>query len=205
MKKLGICLILICLCGCLSACTKSEESALKPVEPEQLLKSIEDKCDCRKCPDIDPYLENHNEFLGSDSQMLYFSDKALESLYKRYDELCTKIINNFKEDKGFVTAFKKDIAAFKKYRETQSNMIYPRQGTTLTYGTMYEYTLWGYNYSLTVQQIENTKRNVEMYCDSNSAFLKDDSVCSEDRINEMFESVKLKTPKPVISTPYDKK
>lgn len=157
--------------------------------------------DCRDCPDIEPYIEEHNRFWGSNSQMIYWADKTKESLYKRYDILCKDIISSFKEDEVFIKAFKNDVEAFKNYRDTQNKLSFPDENR---YGLMAEYSKWGSDYVLTVQHIEELKNKISTYCFHNSAFLKNVNVCSDENIDKIFDKVKLKEPKPVISTPYDK-
>lgn len=157
--------------------------------------------DCRQCPDIDPYLEDHKEFWGSNSQMIYWGNKTLESLYARYDAFCEEIIENFKEDKNFIAAFKADIKAFKEYRDSQRNLMFPRAEN---YGLHAEYAKWASDYTITVQHIENLKSKIDMYCFHGEALLNDTSVCSDDNIDKIFSKLKLKAPKPVILTPYDK-
>lgn len=182
------------LCGCANKNVSNSGDVAEAVKTEC------EKLDCNKCPDIEPYLEGHNEFWGSQSQMIYWGDKTLESLYKRYDELCNKIIETFKEDEDFVKAFKKDIEAFKNYRNTQRDLIFPR---TINYGTIQPNIEWGTDYSLTVGHIEELKGKIGLYCIHNGALLRDDSICSDENINNIFEAVKLKEPKPIIPTPYD--
>ncbi len=141
-------------------------------------------------PDITPYLEPHEEFTGSYTQMYSYQAKTMVSLNKRYDLLCKRIVENFKEDKLFVEAFKNDIEAFKVYIETQNAVALPRNPQE--YGFMYYNMKWENDYRLTVLQIENTYKNIVAYCDFNSAFLKDSSVCSQERISKMFKGLKLK-------------
>ncbi len=155
---------------------------------------------CKDCPDIEPYIEEHNRFWGSNSQMLYWASKTKESLYKRYDILCQDIIENFREDEFFIKAFKNDIKAFENYRNAQKQILFPKENG---FGIMREYAEWSSDYSLTVQHIENLKEKVFTYCSYNSVFLKNESVCSNENIDKIFDKVKLKSPKPIISTPYD--
>lgn len=156
---------------------------------------------CKDYPNIDPYLEGHNEFLGSDSQMIYWAHKTKDSLYTRYDKLCKNILETFKQDKEFVQAFKKDMAAFEVYRNTQKELEFPKDKD---YGTMREYAEWSSDYKLTVIHIEQLKQKISAYCDCNSSFLQNKDICSKENIDKMFDSIKLKEPKPFISTPYDK-
>lgn len=199
MKNTFLVLLFVCIILLTSSCAKISAEP----KTEMPSKSQCEKQDCNNCPDIEPYLEGHNEFWGSNSQMIYWSDETLKSLYSRYDKLCEKIVDNFKEDKSFVEAFKKEKVMFENYRESREQLVRPRQDNYGMY--MPIYSKWGYDYSLTVEQIERTKKNIFNYCDVNSVFLKNPDVCSEQKINSMFDEVKLKTPKPIISTPYDEK
>lgn len=147
-------------------------------------------CDCKNCPDISPYLEPHKEFTGSYSEMYDYQQKTIESLYKRYDILCKRIINNFKGDKEFIEHFQKNNDNFKLYRDEQGYTVFPKD--PINYGFMYHDLKWGIDYTLTVFQIERIRENVYMYCEMNSEKLKDSSVCSENRLNKLFEGMKLK-------------
>lgn len=108
MKNTFLVLLFACVIPLTSSCAKisAEPKTEKPVVSQC------EKQNCNNCPDIEPYLEGHNEFWGSDSQMIYWNDATLKSLYSRYNKLCEKIIDNFKEDKSFVEAFKKEKVMF---------------------------------------------------------------------------------------------
>lgn len=142
-----------------------------------------------KYPDLAPYLEPHEEFSGDYSEMYAYQVKTMNSLDKRYDELCRKILENFKEDKNFTSAFKEDIKAFKKYRLTQDKLVHPRHPQS--YGFMYYNIKWENDYTLTVIQIENIYKKIVAYCDFNEVFLENDSVCSPESIELLFNGVKF--------------
>lgn len=195
MKKITFVIAILSMASLCSACHKNT-AAIEAARFAQAKPSTTGA----KCPDIEPYIEEHNEFHGSDTQMLYWSKLALQSLYARYDKLCKKIETDFKDDKAFIKAFKEDRTMFEKRRDAREALVRPHSGN---FGLMPEFDKWGYDYSSTVEQIEKTKRNLLEYCEYNSDLLKDKSVCTEEKINKMFEEIKLKTPKPLITTPYD--
>lgn len=144
---------------------------------------------CETYPDTKPYLESHNNFSGDYAEMYSYQVKTINSLYKRYDELCDRILKNFKEDKTFISAFKEDIENFRKYRSSQDKLVHPRHPQE--YGLMYYNIKWENDYTLTVIQIENIYKKIIAYCEFNEAFLNDASVCSKEKIESLFHGIKL--------------
>lgn len=203
--------VLACIFGNFNAGADVDTS--KPSDNVKNLKSVDNadnlklintgkKYDCKTCPDVEPYIEEHNEFWGSNLQMIYWAQETLKSLYDRYEKLYNDILKTYAEDKDFIDALKADKKVFEAYRDTQKKLVYPRNEN---YGMMQHFSNWESDYTLTVIHIERLKRKISLYCFNNSALLKDENVCSEENINKKFDSLKLKEPKPIITTPYDKK
>ena len=199
--------VLACIFGNFNAGADVDTS--KPSDNVKNLKSVDNadnlklintgkKYDCKTCPDVEPY----NEFWGSNLQMIYWAQETLKSLYDRYEKLYNDILKTYAEDKDFIDALKADKKVFEAYRDTQKKLVYPRNEN---YGMMQHFSNWESDYTLTVIHIERLKRKISLYCFNNSALLKDENVCSEENINKKFDSLKLKEPKPIITTPYDKK
>lgn len=183
-------------------CIFENFSVKASVDDLKITDNVKEQCNCKNYPDIEPYIENHNEFWGSNAQMIYWSKETLKSLYKRYEKLYVDIIRTYAEDAEFIDVLKTDKKAFENYRNTQKKLVYPH---VEHYGIMKEYYDWNSDYTLTVQHIEQLKQKINSYCLIHSSLLKDDSICKKENVNKIFDSIKLKKPKPIISTPYDKK
>ena len=104
-----------------------------------------------------------------------------------FDKICNQIIENFKADENFISAFKADKEAFLKYRTIQINTVLPAYNSNVTsYGTNYPIYAGSYKDELTINKIKEYKRAVETYCLYNDVY-QPEGVCSEETIDNLFK------------------
>ena len=121
------------------------------------------------------------------ADMLNYSNDRLVKLDKLYNDICSKIVQNFKPDKNFVEAFQKDRAEFLKYRAIQRDVILPAfESDPTAYGTNYELHSESYLLDLTNAKIKSLKKVVSDYCLYND-FAQPDNACSMERIESLFK------------------
>lgn len=126
-------------------------------------------------------------FYPTQADMLNYSSNRLAKLDKLYNDVCNKIIQNFKSDKNFVEAFQKDRTEFLKYRAIQRDVILPAFDNDPTaYGTNYELHSESYLLDLTNAKIKSLKNVVNDYCLYND-FAQPEAVCSPERIESLFK------------------
>lgn len=121
------------------------------------------------------------------AEMVNVSIKTRDFSEKHLDEICDKIMDNFKADENFISAFKADKEAFLKYRTIQINTVLPAYNSNVTsYGTNYPIYAGSYKDELTINKIKEYKRAVETYCLYNDVY-QPEGVCSEETIDNLFK------------------
>ncbi len=132
-------------------------------------------------------LRSENPAYPTQADMLNYSHSRLAKLDKQYNGICNKIIQNFKSDKGFVDAFRKDQSEFLKYRLIQRNVILPAYDNDSTaYGSNYGLHSESYILDLTSAKIKSLKQVVNDYCLYND-FAQPENACSLERIETLFK------------------
>ncbi len=133
----------------------------------------------------DLQLRRDNPYYPTQADMLNHSHDNLTKTDKIYNDICDRIIQNFKSDKNFVNAFQKDRAEFLKYRAIQRDVILPTFGNDLTgYGSNYDLYSNSYLIDLTNAKIESLKKVVSHYCLYNDYFQPEEA-CSPKKIKSL--------------------
>lgn len=132
-------------------------------------------------------LRADDPYYPTQADMLNYSSNRLVKLDKLYNNICNKIVQNFKSDKNFVAAFQKDKAEFLKYRALQRDVILPAfDNDPRAYGTNYELHSESYLLDLTNAKIKSLKNVVSDYCLYND-FAQSKESCSQERIESLFK------------------
>lgn len=126
-------------------------------------------------------------FYPTQADMLNASSHDMEMSNQKFEKICNKIIMNFKADKDFVAAFKKDKNEYMKYRLIQRDLVLPALSSdTMAYGSNYGISSHSYLIELNEDKLKAYKRALEMYCLYNE-FAQSEETCSQKRINSLFK------------------
>ena len=121
------------------------------------------------------------------AEMTTAAEQISDITSDKFEQICNKIIENYKTDNKFVTAFIADKEEFLKYRTMQINTVLPAYNSDFTaYGTNYPIYAGSYRNELTINKIKEYKRAVETYCLYNDIY-QPAGACSEETIDNLFK------------------
>ena len=121
------------------------------------------------------------------AEMTTAAEQISDITSDKFEQICNKIIENYKTDNKFVTAFIADKEEFLKYRTMQINTVLPAYNSDFTaYGTNYPIYVGSYRNELTINKIKEYKRAVETYCLYNDIY-QPAGACSEETIDNLFK------------------
>ena len=121
------------------------------------------------------------------AEMINVSVKTRDFSEKHFDEICNKIIKNFKADENFVRMFKLNINEYKKYQLIARDTVLPAYKNSYTaYGTNYPIYSNSYLEELNENKIKEYRRIVELYCLYNDVY-QPEGTCSEETIDNLFK------------------
>lgn len=121
------------------------------------------------------------------AEMVNVSIKTRDFSEKHLDEICNKIIENFKADENFVSMFKLNLYMYKKYQLLQRDTVLPaKKYDDTAYGTNYPIYSNSYIEELNENKIKEYKRAVETYCLYNDVY-QPEGVCIEETIDNLFK------------------
>lgn len=115
------------------------------------------------------------------------SDKVIKQSNKKYDEVCDRIYQNFRDDSQFANNFAQVRLIYVRTRYIQSRLVYRDISNIIPdYNYNYPTLLSQYIVDLNNQEIEKYKNAVKKYCVYGKYYQKDPNACSTERINSLF-------------------